>query len=736
MDLNRLLRAAWAIAILLAPPCEAAEGVEPPSVARYVGRTACAGCHAAESNAWRGSHHDLAMREATEATVLGDFRKTEFRYGAVVSRFFRKQGRFLVRTDGPDGKLHDYEVKYTFGVDPLQQYLIELPGGRLQALSIAWDARPKAKGGQRWFHLYPQERIDSRDELHWTGINQNWNSMCAECHSTNVRKGYDPEHRTYRTTWSEVDVSCEACHGPASRHVAWARHEPGWEALDRHGKGLEILLDERKGIGWGRDPESGNPRRTAERRTETEIQLCARCHSRRSELSEDYRYGAPLMDTHLPALLAPALYHADGQIDGEVYEYGSFVQSRMYRAGVTCSDCHEPHSLALRSPGNGVCLQCHATEKYETPKHHFHAAGSAGASCIACHMPTKTYMIVHPRHDHSLRVPRPDLSTRLDTPNACTSCHGDKPAQWAASKVHEWYGHDPAGYQRFAEPLHAARMHAVDAEPRLLSLLADPEQPAIARGTAAMSLADMQSPSSLQPLAKALADPDPLVRVGALEALEPLPPGERWRMASRLLDDSVRGVRVLAAGLLAGTPVQAISGNERAALERAIDEYVAVQKLNADQPSAQVNLGNLYAERGEAAKAERSYRTALELDPGWTPGYVNLADLMRQTDRDAEGEGILRDGLARRPNDASLHHSLGLLLVRKKEMPAALASLKRAAELAPDTPRFAYVYAVGLQGAGQDREALAVVDAALGRAPGDRSLAKLRAEIAAPLPTR
>ncbi len=735
MDLNRLLRVARVIAILLAPACEAAEGVEPPSVARYVGRTACAECHAAESNAWRGSHHDLAMREATEATVLGDFRNAEFRYGAVVSRFFRKQGRFLVRTDGPDGKLHDYEVKYTFGVDPLQQYLIELPGGRLQALSIAWDARPKAKGGQRWFHLYPQERIDSRDELHWTGINQNWNSMCAECHSTNVRKGYDPAHRTYQTTWSEVDVSCEACHGPASLHVAWARHEPGWEALDRRGKGLEILLDERKGIGWGRDPESGNPRRTAERRTEKEIQLCARCHSRRSELSEDYRYGAPLMDTHLPALLAPALYHADGQIDGEVYEYGSFVQSRMYRAGVTCSDCHEPHSLALRSPGNGVCLQCHATEKYETPKHHFHAAESAGASCIACHMPTKTYMIVHPRHDHSLRVPRPDLSTRLGTPNACTSCHGDKPAQWAASKVHEWYGRDPAGYQRFAEPLHAARMHAVDAEPRLLSLLADPEQPAIARGTAAMSLADMQSPSSLQPLAKALADPDPLVRVGALEVLEPLPPGERWRMASRLLDDSVRAVRILAAGLLAGTPVQAISGNERAALERAIDEYVAVQQLNADRPSAQVNLGNLYAERGEAAKAEERYRTALELDPGWIPAYVNLADLMRQTDRDAEGEGILRDGLARRPNDASLHHSLGLLLVRKKEMPAALASLKRAAELAPDDRRFAYVYAVGLQSAGQDREALAVIDAALGRAPGDRSLAKLRGEIAGASPT-
>jgi Flp pilus assembly protein TadD len=736
MHVSRLAGIVSAIVLVSSAGSDAAGSLAASSAARYVGRAACADCHAAESAAWRGSHHDLAMQEATEATVLGDFHDAEFRYGSVVSRFFRKQSRFFVRTDGPDGKLHDYEVKYTFGVDPLQQYLIELPGGRLQALSIAWDARPKAKGGQRWFHLYPDEAIDFRDELHWTGINQNWNSMCAECHSTDVHKGYDPARRVYETTWSEIDVSCEACHGPASRHVAWARHEPGWEALDGQGKGLEIRLDERKGIGWGRDPTTGKPRRTAPRRTETEIQLCARCHSRRSELSEDYRYGRPLMDTHLPSLLVPTLYHVDGQIDGEVYEYGSFVQSRMYRMGVTCSDCHEPHSLAPRAPGNGVCLQCHEAEKYDAPRHHFHPAASAGASCMACHMPTKTYMVVHPRHDHSLRVPRPDLSVRLGTPNACTGCHADKPAEWAAGKIRDWYGHDPAGYQRFAEPLHAARTRAKDRGPLLLSLLGEPEQPAIARATAAMSLADLPSPAVLAALAKALAEPDPLVRMGALEALDPLPLQERWRLARRLLDDPVRGLRILAAGLLAGTPVAAIPGDERAALERAIDEYVAAQNLNADQPSAQVNLGNLYAERGEAAKAEERYRTALEIDPGWTPAYVNLADLMRATGRDAEGEKVLRDGLAHRPNEAALHHSLGLLLVRKKDMPAALASLKRAAELAPDNPRFAYVYAVGLQSVGRIPEALAAIDAGLAHAPGDRSLAELRAAVAASSPQR
>ncbi len=701
-----------------------------PSAPRFVGREACGSCHAAEAKAWQGSHHDLAMQKAGDGTVLGNFKDAEFRAGGVVTRFFRKDGRYLVRTDGPDGNLHDYEVKYTFGIDPLQQYLVELEGGRLQALPIAWNTRPKAAGGQRWFHLYPNEKIDYRDELHWTGRNQNWNSMCAECHSTNVRKGYDPEKRTYQTTWSELDVSCEACHGPGSRHVAWAKHEAGSEAL--RDKGLEILLDERKGVGWEKDPQTGNPRRTVERRTEKEIQLCARCHSRRSELSEAYRYGAPLMDTHLPALLDPGLYHADGQIDGEVYEYGSFIQSRMARAGVTCSDCHEPHSSKPRAPANGVCLQCHAPERYETPKHHFHPAGTAGTSCVACHMPTKTYMVVHARHDHSLRVPRPDESMRLGTPNACAGCHADKPAEWASAKVREWYGRDATGYQKFAEPLHAARHYTVDAEADLLALVRAADQPAIARGTAAQALGPWLSETSAAALQKALADPDPLVRLGALQALDALPLEHRWPMASPLLDDTVRALRVLAGGALAGVPVDSIPPKDRAALERALDEYVAVQRFNSDQPSAWVNLADVYGARGEALRAEESYRTAIELNPAWIPAYVNYADWLRRANRDGDGEKILRAGREHRPKDASLHHTLGLLLVRRKDMPAAVAELKKATELAPDDPHFAYVYAVALDSTGKRQEALAATESALRRAPGDRELNELRAELARP----
>jgi tetratricopeptide (TPR) repeat protein len=669
------------------------------------------------------------MQEATEKSVLGSFDDVNFRYAGIVSTFFKRDGKFFVRTDGPDGKLADFEIKYTFGVTPLQQYLVEFPGGRLQAFSIAWDTRPKEQGGQRWFHLYPSERITHTDELHWTGPRQNWNFMCADCHSTNLRKNYDPTRRAYHTTWSEIDVSCEACHGPGSRHVTWAKHEEGWNKVDARSKGLVVALNEGKDGTWAYDPQSGMPKRSPPRHTETEIQVCAPCHSRRAQLFDDARPGQPLMESYLPSLLVEGLYHADGQIDGEVYVYGSFLQSRMYRAGVTCSDCHDPHSLALKTPGNGVCQQCHAAEKYETVAHHFHPPGSAGASCVECHMPAKNYMVVDPRRDHSFRIPRPDLSVQLGTPNACNNCHSDRPAVWAAAKVREWYGHEPAGYQRYAEALQAARSGALDAEVRLLALLRDHDQPAIARATAAMALRDWLSPQTLNALTDALRDPNPLVRMAALEALERMPLEPRWQLARHLLRDPVRTVRALAASTLADIPLERLAPSERADFERASNEYVAAQRQNADSAAAQVNLGNFYVARGQADRAEHTYREALALDSNWVPAYVNLADLLRRQNRDPEGEHVLRAGIDRQPEAAALYHSLGLLQVREKHLSAALASLERAAELAPEETRYSYVYAVALHSAGRTREALAVVDKALQRTPGSRALSELRRQL-------
>src|SRR5271167_2102145 len=376
-----------------------------PAPGAYVGEAVCAGCHAKEAEAWRGSHHALAMQIAKDGTVLGDFNDARLTDYGVTSHFFRRDGKYFVNTDGHDGKLADFAIKYTFGVYPLQQYLIEFPDGRLQALSIAWDARPKTEDGQRWFHLYPDEPIRHDDPLHWTGLAQNWNFRCAECHSTDVHKNYDAADDRYHTTWSDIDVACEACHGPGLRHVAWARHHNA-----DTDKGLVVIFREHDEASWTIDPATGNARRSGLQPLRTELETCGLCHSRAAELSEDWRPGHSLSDTHLVALLEPGLYYADGQIQDEVYEYGSFRQSKMFSKGVTCTDCHESHSLKLRASGDGVCLQCHMAAKYETATHNFHDKVSPPIACISCHMPSRTYMVVHVRHDHSLRIPRPDRS--------------------------------------------------------------------------------------------------------------------------------------------------------------------------------------------------------------------------------------------------------------------------------------------------------------------------------------
>jgi predicted CXXCH cytochrome family protein len=696
----------------------------------YVGSAACARCHAVQARAWRDSHHARAMQEATPGTVLGDFANAQFRYGGVTSTFATRDGRYFVTTDGSDGALREYAIGFTFGVTPLQQYLIELEPGRWQALSIAWDARPGDRGGQRWYHLYPDEKVDHRDVLHWTRRSQNWNHMCAECHTTGFAKRYAAAADVYDSRFAEIAVGCEACHGPGSRHVAWAEGAPGSDAIaDR---GLGVRLDERRGVTWRRDLQTGAARRSTRRATGTEIETCARCHARRSQLAEEPPSGQLLLETHLPARLDAELYEADGQIRGEVYEYGSFLQSRMYREGVTCSDCHEPHSARLREEGDGVCLQCHDATRFQTPAHHFHAPDSAGARCVSCHMASRTYMGVDARRDHGFRVPRPEQSVALGIPNACTDCHVDRPAEWAAEQVRALYRRDPHGWQQFAEALHAARENGVEAQPRLLALLADASQPALARATAAAQLS-RRAPDgeALGALARALDDESPLVRNAALEGLYALPPEARWELAAPRLRDPVRAVRIAAAALLAA-PEAAILARDRDAWEAASAEYLAAQRQNGDQPEAHVNLGNFAVARGDVAGAERAYRHALALDPDWVPGYVNLADLLRVLGRDGEGEPVLREGLAHAPDAAALHHSLGLLRVRAGDLDGALDALRRAAELAPGDPQFAYVYSVALHDAGRAAEAERVARAASERAPGDRALREWLHQLAPP----
>ena len=700
------------------PAWRAMTAPPPLAAATYVGHHVCAECHPQAEARWRGSHHDRAMQPPSEATVAGNFRDARFTYAGATSIFFRRDGKFMVRTDGPDGRLADYEVKYTFGVSPLQQYLVELPGGHLQALGIAWDTRPRAQGGQRWFHLYPGQNVSYRDELHWTRPSQNWNYMCAECHSTGVRKRYDPQTHTFATAYAEVNVACEACHGPGSNHVAWARKEAGH--ADHVTKGLLVALADRREVAWTIDAETGNARRAPPTRGGHEVEVCGRCHARRGQFSEEETERRSLGDTHRAAFLEDRLYYPDGQIRDEVYEYGSFLQSKMFHRGVTCSDCHDPHSAKLRAPGSQVCLGCHSAQKYTAATHHFHPAGSRGADCLGCHMPTTTYMVVDPRHDHSFRVPRPDLSVALGVPNACTRCHTDRPAEWAAKQVQTWYGHAPRGYQRYAEALAAGSTGAPGSGALLETVARDGDQPAIARASAIARLEPGSSAAAGEVIRAALKDGDSLVRRAAVAAFDHTEPARRVEPLAPLLDDPVRAVRMEAARALAGAPRDRLTDAQRGSLERALAEYFAAEQFNADRPESHVNLALLHAAQRQPAEAEAELRAALELDPRFVPAAVNLADLYRASGRDADGERVLRDVLARDPRSAPVHHALGLLLVRQQRRADALHELETAARLAPDSARYTYVYAVGLDGSGRRKQAIDVLERSLGRHPYDR----------------
>ncbi len=631
---------------------------EAGETASFVGREACRPCHQQAYDTWKGSDHDLAMDIASDETVLGQFDDAVFTSKGIETRFFRREEKFFVNTQGPDGTAADFEITYVFGHEPLQQYLVPFPGGRLQCLTIAWDSDLG-----EWFDLYPDREIPPTDWLHWTRAAQNWNGMCAECHSTNLKKNFDPDTRTYDTTWSEIDVSCEACHGPGSRHVAWAGIQPmARPVVDDFG-----LVVATGGI-------------TSVR----QVELCAPCHSRRGELGDFDHTGAALLDTFRPSILEEGLYHADGQILDEVYVWGSFTQSKMYANDVRCSDCHDVHSLELRFDGNALCLQCHRADAYDTKEHHFHkmtvdGKASDGALCVKCHMPEQAYMVIDERADHSLRIPRPDLSRVLGSPNACSQggCHADKPLQWSVDAYTKWYGQ--AKKPHYGTTLAAGREGRPEARDEVIRLAGDQLYPAIVRATALSLLRNYPGEESTRAIAVALADPEGLVRLTAISNLVARDRAELVRLVAPLLLDPLRAVRMEAAVQLADTPDAQLEPYQREARAKALAEYRQAMAHTLDFAFAGHNLGNLAARLGDAATAEKNYRTAIAIDELFYPAKANLAVILNSQGRNDEAEALLRSILASDPAQFETAYSLGLLLAEMGRYTEAETYLARAA---------------------------------------------------------
>ncbi|SDB10689.1 doubled CXXCH domain-containing protein [Pseudomonas sp. NFACC23-1] len=692
MPYRAVLKCLCLLQILLSTPGMAASS--PPAQAfsdGYVAQESCSGCHQAEANAWAGSHHSWSLREAREGNVLGDFNDVIFNDGnGIELRFYRRGDRVYVNAEDEQGKLTDFVIAYTFGFYPLQQYLIERPGGRLQSLTVAWDSRPQMAGGQRWFSLYPGQRFSPNDALHWTGRYQNWNAMCADCHSGNLRKGYDAAADTYQTTWSEMAVGCQSCHGPGQRHIDWATKSA--QETERSGpdeKGLAVdFHNSQKGY---------------------LVEQCARCHSRRQPLGNGGQPGKPLLDAMRPAVLSAGLYHADGQILDEVFEYGSFTQSKMFNKGVTCSNCHEPHTTKLRAEGNDLCKACHnpagnplfpslIPKNYDNPAHHHHVPGSQGAQCVNCHMPTRTYMGVDERRDHALRIPRPDLDAQTGSPDACTGCHKGETPAWAAQALAGWNFRPPL-VKHYGEVFAAARRNDPEVLPQLAKLITDTTQPAIVRATA-VELGASYGSALDRSFIEALKDDSPEVRLQAARSVEAHSPTQRLEYLLPLLRDPILAVRDQAARGLADYYNTGLQPPLQDLLSSQLADHEQRLARDADLPVTRVNLAILQERLHRPEDAKHNYRQALVQDARFVPARTGLVRLLVIQGQTVEAEQLLRAGLASQPQQQELILTLGLLLAQQGNAPEAIEWLQRA-----DTPRAHYNLGLLLSRMGRQKEA-------------------------------
>lgn len=650
--------------------------------ADYVGTESCKSCHEAEYDDWEGSHHDKAMMEADVVSVLADF-DTTFTSQGVTSRFYTKDDTYYVNTEGPDGAYYDYEIIYTFGITPLQQYIVEFPDGKFQCLRTAWDTEKKL-----WFDLYPDMKLVHDEWIHWTKGGLNWNIMCSDCHSTLVKKNYNPAKDSYKTSFSIINVSCEACHGPGKDHV---------EVTESEEFKNDPAPDSTKYLGKLFMGKYTLPKQM--------VDDCARCHSLRTQYTEYYDHEGTYMDHYAPDLLRDGIYFSDGQILGEVYVYASFIQSKMYGLNVKCNDCHNVHSLELKFQGNDLCLQCHENEKYNVKDHHFHEMNTDASECINCHMPGRIYMGNDFRRDHSFRVPRPDLSAQYGVPNTCneSGCHDDQSPQWAAKAVRDWYG--PERAKHFSDALTFGRTREPEAIPGLIELAIDKMQPAIARSTAIMYLGETVDPEAYQAIVSLLDDTDPLVRYTSARTIDVLPPESKAQLLAPMLVDNVRTVRISALGSLVDVPKNLMSNLDKANYDNVFQEYWTGVQLRSDFPGGQMEIAQYYEKTGNPSLAEQAYVRAIEIDSYYNPARINLAGLYYNQERFKEAEVLFKKVIELEPAYGQAYYSLGLLFAEQNKMLEAVDYLKQATEKIDYNDRVPYNYGLILQRLGKRDEA-------------------------------
>jgi len=652
----------------------------------------CVSCHQTEYKGWLQSDHAKAMAIPSRETVKGNFKQQSVEHYGQKAFFFIENGQYKV-TISYDENVDTYPIKYTFGHFPLQQYLVETGKGKLQVLPFAWDARSETDGGQRWYHNYSHEEIRPEDRLHWRQPLQNWNGMCADCHSDGLVRNYDADNKSFNSQFDNINVGCVSCHGDMSAHE---------EKNQSRNVAKDITSVKHPTGQWLRSVGDKTAHWQGEARDNSFMDKCFACHSLRAPLTDGIKADIAFLDQFTPNLLTAPLYHADGQIKEEDYVYGSFLQSKMFAAGVNCLDCHDKHTMKLKIEGNGLCLKCHGAEVYQVKSHHQHQENSTGAQCANCHMPTTRYMGVDDRRDHSFKIPRPDVSAKFNSPNACTSCHQGKSNQWASTHLNDWHGQPKAisSSKTFLMMLNSNQ--AINLEDHL-SIIADNELDVISRATAIQQLAYTSQTITAHILKPYLTHEENLIRLSALSAATLLPPADRVALVVPLLSDKYKAIRVAAALSLIGNKIPA---TEQTVFANAFNELKQANDISSWRGEGRMNKGINALQSGDVAAAEKAFKSTIEIEPYFDTGYINLADLYRSLQQPAQVSSVLMKGMKNLPKSGAIKYSYGLHLVRQKALTKAVSVFQEALLLAPDNAQYAYTYILAMDGTGQSAQAL------------------------------
>jgi tetratricopeptide (TPR) repeat protein len=723
--------------------------------AEYAGSASCRGCHTAIGDGWQRSHHGLAERAVSSALDSLAFAPPRaFQHGTQQTEVSLIGGRARLVALGPGNRQAPFEVERVIGADPLRQFLTPFPGGRWQTLEASYDPR---RG--EWFDVYGNEDRMPGEWGHWTGRGMNWNSRCASCHNTRLRKNYDAAADRYTTAMAERSVGCEACHGPMKAHVRW---QTGHARRSDGGSG-----------GAPRDP-------TLKRLTRDQgLETCGSCHARRGDLTGDFVPGDHFDDHYLLTVVDESdTYYPDGQVHDEDYEYAAFLGSRMHAAGVRCIDCHDPHTAATLWPGNLLCLSCHG-ERTSRPERSAHAPGEtappllpigplidpvrhgfhhvdalyfarggadtaalarrdpamvakSGGECVNCHMPQTTYMERHRRHDHGLTIPDPLLTERYGIPNACNRCHADRSATWARRKVDAWYGarmERPS--RRRAVAIAEARRGMPAARDTLVAMLAgEPVQywRAVAAGLLPRWAGD---PVVAAALATGARDSSALVRANAVRALGS---GVEDR-ARDAAGDRRAGARSILEAALAD-PVRVVRHEAAWALRAQLDprnpaavETRRILAFDDDQPVGQMREGAWHLARGELDSSLAHYRTAVEWDPNSAPLRHDYAIVLARLGQNDEAVRQLEQACRLEPLEAEYRFKLALAWNEVGRPDSAIAALRSAVTLDPAYARAWYDLGLALDAAGREREALGALVRAEAANPRDADAPYARATI-------